>query len=60
MKLEFLLFLGWENEIWVIGSLGLGIKVTKMGMGNTSAITKTVMVGYFLSSIAKIKGMEGC
>ena len=40
------------------GSPGLGVKVTKMGIGNTSAIIKTVIVGHFLSSIAKTKGME--
>ena len=41
------------------GSLGWGVKVTKMGMGNTSTIIKTVIVGHFMSSIAKTKGMEG-
>ena len=41
------------------GSLGLGVTVTKMGMGNTSAIIKTVIVGHFLSPIAKIKGIDG-
>ena len=36
-----------------LGSLGLGMIVKKMGMGNTSAIVKTAIVGHFLSSVAK-------
>ena len=35
------------------GPLGLGVKVTKVGMGNTSAIIKKVIVGHFMSSMAK-------
>lgn len=30
------------------GSQGLALKVTKLGMGNTSVITKTVIVGHFV------------
>ena len=45
----------WTGKMG-FGSLGLGVKVTKMR--NTSAIVKAVMFGHFLSSMAKIKGMK--
>ena len=35
--------------------LGLRVKLRKMGIGNTSAIIRTVIIGHFLSSIAKTK-----
>lgn len=31
----------------IFGSLGLGVIVTKMGVGNTSAVIKTVTVEHF-------------
>lgn len=45
------LFLDWENGF---GPLGLGV-VTKMGIGNTLAIIKIVIIGHFLSLELKYK-----